>query len=152
MSKRGGQGWTSSRMWSMYERSSVRGLTCPSVFHIKDVRNNAVAVWYDECPFPAEAEAHASTAIGAGAQQAQGLHSSSTARTAARPPEAAQGPQACAFAFPPLQGGSAQMAVRHERLPPPLVLPTCEAGIHALYCLSAMDAPDLKLHTCLLPL
>ncbi|CAK0746071.1 hypothetical protein CVIRNUC_001665 [Coccomyxa viridis] len=80
-----------------------------------------------------EAEAHASAAIGAVMQQAaeQAPHSSSAARAASRLPEAAQGLPACAFAFPPLHAGRAQTAVRHERLPPPLVLPTCEDGASA---------------------
>ena len=97
----------------------------------------------------AEAEAHASAAIGAGMQQAaeQAQHSSSAARVASRPPEAAQALPACAFAFPPLHAGSTQTAVRHERLPPPLVLPTCEVGLCPLHHLHAVHAPSFKLHT-----
>ena len=100
-------------------------------------------------PSSAEAEAHASAAIGAVMQQAaeQAPHSSSAAHAALRPPEAAQGLPACAFAFPPLHAGRAQTAVRHERLPPPLVLPTCEVGLYPLHHLRAVHALRCKLHT-----
>ena len=100
-------------------------------------------------PSPAEAEAHASAAIGAGMQEAaeQALHSSSAVRAAQRSSEAAQRPPACTFAFPPLHAGSTQVAVRHERLPPPLVLPTSEVGLNFVYHFEAVYVLSLTLPT-----